>query len=65
VERRKSIYSPWGWGKKIDFQAAMVSLLNSAAKLTQIYGTKPDFGNSIISNRVCLSLYKFMCNYRF
>jgi len=21
-ERRKSICSPWGWGKKIDFQAA-------------------------------------------
>jgi hypothetical protein len=20
-ERRKSIFSPWGWGKKIDFQA--------------------------------------------
>jgi len=20
-ERRKSIYSPWGWGKSIDFQA--------------------------------------------
>jgi len=19
-ERRKSIFSPWGWGKKIDFQ---------------------------------------------
>ena len=27
-ERRKSIGSPWGWGKTIDFQASFDSLLN-------------------------------------
>jgi hypothetical protein len=27
-ERRKSIDSPWGWGKAIDFQASLFSLLN-------------------------------------
>ena len=27
-ERRKSIDSPWGWGKTIDFQASFDSLLN-------------------------------------
>ena len=26
-ERRKSIDSPWGWGKTIDFQASLDSLL--------------------------------------
>jgi hypothetical protein len=29
-ERRKSIDSPWGWGKTIDFQASLFSLLNIA-----------------------------------
>jgi hypothetical protein len=27
-ERRKSIGSPWGWGKTIDFQAKLIFLLH-------------------------------------
>ena len=35
-ERRKSIDSPWGWGKTIDFQASCDSLLNIPDTLKKI-----------------------------
>jgi hypothetical protein len=43
-ERRKSIYSPRGWGKKIDFRALLIEKLIAKFSLIHDYhGSKKDF----------------------